>query len=272
MLKSRIRVFQHPVKLLLEINLGAVGGDAPRLKLFELAVDPASTVLDLLETLRAGQTAEDFPAYRHSCHHGSCGTCGALIGGRPALLCLTTVAMALDPADPSAAATVPAVLRLSPLPGATVVAGIAVHPGDLFASLPPGLDYLTTVDRVGKAALPADPTLAAGATPASAPAAAWPDERRTARLGVRFEACIECGLCRAACPVKAPFMGPAALAAFNCQRQKRPEQAAAWLALAAGPDGAGVCQRHLACSKVCPQAVYPAKHIQLLRNALAGAS
>ncbi|HPE90313.1 MAG TPA: 4Fe-4S dicluster domain-containing protein, partial [Spirochaetales bacterium] len=93
---------------------------------------------------------------------------------------------------------------------------------------------------------------------------AWrPDGR------ARFEACIECGLCVSACPVAVPFIGPAALAAVNREREKRPELAAAMLAVAAAPDGVGPCGRHLACSRVCPQSVFPGKHIQLLRNALA---
>jgi succinate dehydrogenase / fumarate reductase iron-sulfur subunit len=69
--------------------------------------------------------------------------------------------------------------------------------------------------------------------------------------------------------VRAPFIGPAALAAINRERDKRPERAAAMLERAAAPDGASACERHLFCSRVCPQAVYPGKHIQLLKNALA---
>ena len=85
---------------------------------------------------------------------------------------------------------------------------------------------------------------------------------------VRFEACIECGLCSTSCPVTVPFKGPAALAALNRQRQKVSESSESMLSLAGTPDGAAACQRHLACSRVCPQGVYPGKHIQLLKNAL----
>jgi len=114
--------------------------------------------------------------------------------------------------------------------------------------------YLAASEPGGRAALPDDPT-APGATGR-----------------VRFEACIECGLCVSSCPVAVPFIGPAALAAVNREREKRPDRAAAMLAIAAAPDGVGPCGRHLACSRVCPQAVYPGKHIQLLRNALTGAA
>lgn len=104
-------------------------------------IDPARTLLDALEIIRCGtkesrptQTtdSESVPrlAYRHSCHHGSCGTCGALVNGIPQLLCRTFIR---DMGGDS--------VKLEALRGAEVLEGIAVRPGPLFDSLP-DTDYL----------------------------------------------------------------------------------------------------------------------------------
>ena len=150
-----------------------------------------------------------------------------------------------------------------------VISGIAVVPGRVFAGIPSGATYLTAAENGQRAPLPADPegALAGGVIAdgnCKPEAATWRPAGR-----VRLESCIECGLCVSACPVAVPFIGPAALAAVNREREKRPEASAAMLAIAAAPDGVGPCGRHLACSRVCPQAVYPGKHIQVLRNVLA---
>ncbi|PKL24081.1 MAG: hypothetical protein CVV47_12545 [Spirochaetae bacterium HGW-Spirochaetae-3] len=225
---------------------------------FRIDAEPRRTVLDMLERLRSG--GGTVPAYRHSCHHGSCGTCGARINGVEALMCLTSASDLGSPrarvpggpaVEPERGEDGSVIVELEPLAKMTVISGIAVYPGTAFAGIPAGAGYLAVSEPGGRAPLPPDPT----------------EPRPAGR--VRFEACIECGSCVSSCPVAVPFIGPAALAAVNREREKRPERAPAMLALAAASDGVEPCGRHLACSRVCPQAVYPGKHIQLLRNALA---
>ena len=254
-----------------------------------------ATVLDALEILRArAETAEPrvgslgagsesgsgagpaprVPRYRHSCHHGSCGTCGAVINGLPALMCLTRFSdlAAPRPREPGGPAVGPELasggelaVTLEPLPRGALIAGIAARPTAALAGIPGEYSYLRPSEDEGRAPLPADPTRDEDKRP---------DRKAPDGPGsygrVRFEACIECGLCSAACPVRAPFLGPAALAAVNRQREKNPDSTGRMLDLANRPDGVAACERHLHCSRVCPQAVYPGKHIQLLRNALAG--
>jgi succinate dehydrogenase / fumarate reductase iron-sulfur subunit len=85
----------------------------------------------------------------------------------------------------------------------------------------------------------------------------------------KFENCIECGCCVAACPVvrkNRHFLGPAVLSAINTQKKKNPSAETDLLALATAANGEALCQRAVACSRVCPTAVYPAKHIAELRN------
>ena len=48
----------------------------------------------VLEALEAAWRSDHSLLFRHSCHHGSCGTCGMRINGTEALACLTPVAEA----------------------------------------------------------------------------------------------------------------------------------------------------------------------------------
>lgn len=208
-------------------------GTSSRVERFEVEYGERTTLLDALEAIRTGR-APDL-AYRHSCHHGSCGTCSVRVDGREVLACLTPLS--------SLAGEEPLVEPLAAFP---VVADLAVDPGRLFRSLPEGATYLRETER--------------SADPSSS-------ERR-----VRFEDCVECGCCVSACPVTAEggaFLGPAALAAVRREAINRPERENEMLAVASRPDGVAACERHLDCSRVCPRAVYPAKHIELLRKTIA---
>lgn len=182
---------------------------------FPVEAEPSRTLLDLLETLR--KTREPGLLYRHSCHHGSCGTCGATVNGKPRLMCLTTMG------DLGTRSVV-----LEPLAKETLIGDIAVWPGPLFEALP-DTDYLRESDN--------DP----GAR--------------------RLEPCVECGICVAACPVKKPFIGPAALAAAAGELRKHPESGIAMGAMVDAPDGAVACERAFECSRSCPQGVAPGRRI-----------
>lgn len=213
------------------------GGDS-RIERFEVECDDRATLLDALETIRTGR-APDL-AYRHSCHHGSCGTCSVCLDGREVLACLTPLASLGD-----------GVPLVEPLEGFPVVLDLAVDPGRLFRA-----------QVEGAAKLRPSETKAAAEVPAGIDAF------------LRFEDCIECGCCVSACPVTAgspeeAFLGPAALAGLRREILVRPEREGELLDRAAAPDGVAACERRLDCSRACPRAVYPGKHIELLRRALA---
>ena len=193
---------------------------------FTLDVEGSDTVLDILERLR--KDGKPGLLYRHSCHHGSCGTCGAMINGKPRLMCLTR---ASDLGE--------GILVIEPLAKMTEIGGIAVWPGPLFDAAP-DTDYLKAADDKAE---------------------------ECSENPVRLEDCIECGVCVAACPVSAPFAGPAALAAAAVEMGKHPGRESELGPLVDGPEGAPACERAFECSRVCPQGVAPGrKIIELLKR------
>ena len=97
----------------------------------EYEVEPADgmTILDALEVIR--HTREPGLRYRHSCHHGSCGTCGALVDGKERLLCITQLA-----------SVGPGPVTIEPLRKTGLVGDLAVDPSRFFAEMPAGAGYL----------------------------------------------------------------------------------------------------------------------------------
>jgi succinate dehydrogenase / fumarate reductase iron-sulfur subunit len=205
------------------------------LALIEAEVAPDATVLDALETAGIGSRVP----YRHSCHHGSCGTCGAIVGGVEALMCVAKVA---DYGEGP--------ISVAPLKAQAEISGIAVRPAPLFASLPAS-PYLRSAGR-GPEGLEAPAELADD----------WvsPESMR------RFEPCIECGICASACPSERPFVGPAALAAWDSWREREPTALESALRAASAHDGVAGCEKAFECSKRCPQGVAPGRRIRALEG------
>jgi succinate dehydrogenase / fumarate reductase iron-sulfur subunit len=206
--------------------------DPPRYDVFRVAADGALTVLDALERIRLGQ--DPTLIFRHSCHHSACGTCACRVNGIERLAC-TTRLLELDSDT----------VALDPLRGYAPVGDLAVDMAGFFRDIDP---HWTTLK----------PCEAAPQVPAQGPL-------------MRFEDCIECGICVSACPAAAApaeFMGPAALAAIHNELEKQPQARRELLAAAGGPRGERLCERALACSRRCPTRVYPAARIESLRRAL----
>jgi succinate dehydrogenase / fumarate reductase iron-sulfur subunit len=211
------------------ISRGGPGEE--RTESFEVPCDAYTTVLDGLEYIRTRIDATLM--YRHSCHHGSCGTCGMVIVGEERLACMTNV-QALESE----------VVSVEPLPMFEHVGDLAVEPAGLFDDFPTDAGYRRQSEFNRFALVPEEIS-----------------------AFERYENCIECGLCVAACPVTSNWMGPAALAAYNRELEKRPERREEILDAVDVERGVWSCERHLRCSAVCPTGVYPAKHIALLQRA-----
>ncbi len=213
---------------------------------YNVPVGEYTTVLDALEWIRARH--EPDLVYRHSCHHGSCGTCGMLIDGEPALVCITRLR------------ELGSEVHVDPLNGVRSRGGLVVDSTPVYHAFPAPRSYLRPVEQgLHKAHRPAR-----GADGRNN----GPYAPREIPEFTRFENCIECGLCVAACPVDKPFIGPAALAAYNRELEKDPSQKDTILPRVAEPDGVDACERALRCSAVCPTGVNPAKHIALLKRKL----
>ena len=219
----------------------------------DVQVGEDTTVLDVLEDLgRRDRTL----MFRRSCHHGSCGTCACRINGRERLACTTRVLeLGTD------------VVTVEPLDKLRRIGDLVADPADFFREYPAEWRTLRLSEANPEAQPPQEVT-----------------------AFVRLENCIECGACVSACPVE-DFLGPAVLAGLNRERlnrlqagvgsdtpgppgggdgepRERGNRERSLLDMAAGQRGVWMCQRALECSRVCPTAVYPARHIQDLRSEL----
>jgi len=209
--------------------------DPPAFHTYRLQVTESMTVLECLEKIRFEQ--DRTLMYRHSCHHSSCGTCAIIINGSEKLACTTNV-WALDRST----------VVLEPLKGFEQIGDLVVKLNSLFDDIDEEWTHLQPADAFG-----ADPLPVIG------------------RSFTRFESCIECGSCVSACPVirqNGDFIGPAALAAMHRESLKLPEKKNDLLNRSAGKRGVRMCTRALACSRVCPTAVYPAGHIARLKTSI----
>jgi succinate dehydrogenase / fumarate reductase, iron-sulfur subunit len=219
-----------PRTVLLKVFRSTPAGHGPRYDEFRVPVGPRTTVLDALLAVRRDQ--DPSLAVRHSCLHGSCGTCGMRVNGREVLACLTRLDGLGDP------------VVVEPLAGLSVMGDLVVDMEGVYGRLEPAGRPLV---RASEGARPELEELE------------------------RFEDCLECGLCLSACPVAGDprYLGPAALAAaervLEEPRGAEPRKVLGWV-----DDAHGAWRCHLAfeCSEVCPAGVGPAGAIMRLRRRL----
>jgi succinate dehydrogenase / fumarate reductase, iron-sulfur subunit len=200
---------------------------------------PVADGATVLEALRWVQRHRDPSlAIRHSCFHASCGTCGVRVNGREGLACVTPV--------PSGGGTV----TVEPVANLPVLADLVVDMAPFVERFPPPHPIVRESEFL----------------PDSEPPEGLDDY-------VRFEDCIECGLCLSACPVAAThdtYVGPAALA-YAQRMLEEPSLGASREALldwADGDDAAWRCHAVFECTEACPSNVRPAERIMALRREL----
>ncbi|POR05350.1 hypothetical protein AU468_01330 [Alkalispirochaeta sphaeroplastigenens] len=202
-----------------------------------------TTLVDALEWIKSN--IDLTLMFRHSCHHGSCGTCGMIVNNKQALACTTRVMDLVEEAEAAGEDRKSFAIEVRPLQTMDHLGDLAVDPARLFRDFPVDADYLRPSEANKGSEVPGEIT------------------------GYqRFENCIECGLCVSSCPVVTmrDFMGPAGLAAYNREVTKHPERSGELLPRVDSDRGVWGCDRHLACSQVCPTGVYPAKHIVQLQK------
>jgi succinate dehydrogenase / fumarate reductase, iron-sulfur subunit len=228
-----------PRTVLLKVFRHGPGDAPPRYDQFQVAAGPRTTVLDALLAVRRRQ--DPSLTVRHSCLHGSCGTCGMRVNGREVLACVTRLDGLGDP------------VVVEPLAGAPVAGDLVVDMEHVYRRLGAvGRPLVRASERAGKN----DEKAGAG------PVLEDLD---------RFEDCLECGLCLSACPVAGDprFLGAAALAAAErVLEEPRGADPRAVLGLVDDAHGAWRCHAAFECSAVCPAGVDPGAAIMRLRGRL----
>lgn len=213
-------------------------GDAePRFDTFaDVPVESRTSVLDALRWVQ--RKVDPTLSLRHSCYHASCGTCGLRVNGREVLACATRLSEVEDGA-----------ITVEPIANLPVLTDLVVDMSGFFGSFGGDHPLLRASDTVP------------GATPPSG-------------IGdyLRYEDCIECGLCLSACPVvvtAGAYVGPAALAWVEREvAEPRGAEVADLLSWADDPDGVWRCHAIFECTAACPADVFPAQRIMSLRGSL----
>ncbi|HEX9116724.1 MAG TPA: 2Fe-2S iron-sulfur cluster-binding protein [Anaerolineae bacterium] len=212
--------------------------DPPRLDTFQVDVDKRMTILDALEDIRTAQDATLM--YRHSCHHGSCGTCAMKVNGREILSCVTNV-LELGTAE----------VTVEPLSVLPLVCDLVVdmtYFADHFA--PMGMNLIRKSEFMPEAVRP-----------------------EGIAEYTRYEQCLECAACVSACPIvntDPTWTGPAALGAASRAWVKGDSPAKQICELVDHEHGAWRCHEIMECSSVCPNDVDPGGLIMSLRRRMVG--
>lgn len=208
------------------------GAGPPRFDAYEAPVGAQTTLLEALRWIRLHR--DPSLSIRHSCFHASCGTCGIRVNGREALACVTAIADL-----PIGEITV------EPMANLPILSDLVVDMAPFVERFPPEHPLVRASEQAGLDAT--EPY-------------------------VRFEDCIECGLCLSACPVVATddtYVGPAALAyAQRLLEEARGAERETILRWADQDNGAWRCHAAFECTEACPSDVRPAQRIMALRRAL----
>jgi len=217
----------------LRILRGAPGRET-HYQTYTVTVPDEANILDAVHMVYG--TQDKTLMFRHACHHASCGLCGALVNGRERLMCVVPVSEFAE--------------------GATVT----VEPlrnlpwrGDLVVDVKPLMEEMAKIEC----------------------AFVRKDELTTCPEGgegMRFEDCIECGLCMSACPIVGSdtrYPGPAPLAMMmRLVEDPRERDISQICAIANGPHGVWRCHSVMECTEVCPSFVDPSEKIGWLRRYL----
>jgi len=220
-------------------------GSQPRFDTFTVEIKPAEYVLDAVERIWAEHDRSLI--FRHACHHAACGACGMRINGRERLACITRIETIAVDGD---------TVTLEPLRNLAVISDLAVDMAPFYARME--LAHFAPV----RTAEPIVDEETQSPAPVPLPA-------------VRFEDCLECGICVSACPISGTdpsYLGPAALAAIArmVQEPRLNVNASALLKLADSEHGVWRCHTAFECTEACPSNVDPAGLMMALRQQIIG--
>lgn len=220
-------------------------GSPPHYEPFSLAVRPDEYVLDAVERVWAEQDRS--LVFRHACHHAACGACGVRINGVERLGCSTRVDdVTVDGGT----------ITVEPLRNFPVVSDLLIDVAPFYRNMEQArFTPIRTAEPMRDVETQKEVT------------------RST--LAVRYESCIECGICVSACPIPASdpdFLGPAALAAIArmVAEPRNDVNVNELLALADSEHGLWRCHMAFECLEACPAHVDPTHLIANLRRQVLG--
>jgi len=204
------------------------------------------TVLDFL--IRLKEEEDGSLTFRHSCGHGSCGSCAMLINGENRLACKTHL---VDLVSEEQAKVV-----VSPLPGFPVIKDLVVD-----------LESLFEHDREVKPFLIRETNSDGGSENLQTP-----DELHKIE---QFTECIMCGACTSSCPTywdNKKYLGPAAFVrAFRWERDSRDDSEGERMeALNDKRGGVWGCNKVFNCSEACPKDIDTVEAIEKLKRKALG--
>lgn len=219
---------------------------APATQSYTLTETPYMTLYIALNRIR--EELDPSLQFDFACRSAICGSCGMLVNGRPLLACRTLTA------------SLPAQIRLYPLPVFELIGDLSVDTGRWFRAM------VSQVEGWVHERAQFDPEAAEERMSDDEALAIYESDR-----------CIECGCCVASCGaanLKPGFAGPAGLnriARFMMDpRDARDDDA--WFDVVAAEDGVFGCIGMMACHDVCPKELPLLEVYAYLRRKALGAA
>jgi len=204
------------------------------------------TVLDCL--IRFKENQDGSLTFRHSCGHGSCGSCAMLINGNNRLACETHVSELIESKNSE--------VEVSPLPGFPMIKDLVVDLETLFAHDREVKPYQLSSREEG----PEEETLQS------------PSQLERIR---EVMDCIMCGACTSACPTywdNKKYLGPAAFVrAFRWHKDSRETDNSERMDILDDKSG-GVwgCNKVFNCNEACPKEIDTVGVIEKLKREALG--
>lgn len=193
------------------------------------------TVLEAINNINEKKKAG--LSYRHSCRMGICGSCGAVVNGKPVLMC-STFCRDLD-----------STIQIEPLKNFRIIKDLVVDTDNAMNKVRDALPYTKLATRKA-------------AKENIQPPENLEDIKQTSQ-------CVKCMLCYSACPVYGlddKFIGPAAAATgYRYNQDSRDTLKEERMNSLTSKNGVWNCSFIGECSVVCPKKVDPAIAIQKLK-------
>ena len=206
---------------------------------FEVDVNPETTILDALETIKGD--VDGTVTFRRSCRHAICGSCAMSVNGSNTLVCNQRMDEHVNKKGE---------VTIRPLPYLPIIKDLVVDRTAFWEQYLRVKPWLIPPDNIPEKEF-----------------RMTPEEVEALQSA---EKCIMCGACYSACTVVAlnkKYIGPHALQkAFQRVLDPRDSAAGERLKDVSGSDGAYRCHTIFNCIDACPKNLDPTKAIETLRR------